>query len=60
MCIRDRAIPCTAVLVQRRLGLAGSSIPAFDINATCLGFLVALDLVASAMATGRFLSLIHI
>lgn len=52
--VPEQAIPCTAVLVQRRLGLAGSSIPAFDINATCLGFLVALDLVASAMATGRF------
>ena len=50
--VPEQAIPCTAVLVQRRLGLAGSSIPAFDINATCLGFLVALDLVAAAMATG--------
>ena len=52
--VPEQAIPCTAVLVQRRLGLAGSNIPAFDINATCLGFVVALDLVAAAMATGRF------
>lgn len=52
--VMEQAIPCTAALVQRRLGLAGSGIPAFDVNATCLGFLVALDLVASAMATGRF------
>jgi len=52
--LMEQAIPCTAVLVQRRLGLAGSSIPAFDINATCLGFLVGLDLVASAIATRRF------
>jgi 3-oxoacyl-[acyl-carrier-protein] synthase-3 len=52
--VPEQAIPCTAVLVQRRLGLAGGSIPAFDINATCLGFLVALDLVAAAMAMGRF------
>jgi len=52
--VMEQAIPCTAALVQRRLGLSGGSIPAFDVNATCLGFLVALDLVASAMATGRF------
>ena len=52
--VPEQAIPCSAVLVQRRLGLADTSIPAFDINATCLGFLVALDLVAAAMATGRF------
>lgn len=52
--VPEQAIPCTAVLVQRRLGLAGSGIPAFDVNATCLGFLVALDLVASAFATRRF------
>lgn len=52
--VMEQAIPCTAALVQRRLGLAGSGIPAFDINATCLGFLVALDLVASAMAAGRY------
>lgn len=52
--VMEQAIPCTAALVQRRLNLAGSSTPAFDINATCLGFLVALDMVASSMATGRF------
>lgn len=52
--VPEQAIPCTAVLVQRRLGLAGSGIPAFDVNATCLGFLVALDLVAAMMAAGRF------
>ncbi|MCA7024133.1 MULTISPECIES: beta-ketoacyl-ACP synthase 3 [Stenotrophomonas] len=52
--VMEQAIPCTAALVQRRLGLSGSRIPAFDVNATCLGFLVALDLVASAIATHRF------
>jgi len=49
-----QAIPCTAVFLQRALGLAESGIPAFDINATCLGFLVALDLVGQAIATGRY------
>lgn len=52
--VMEQAIPCTAVLVQRRLGLAGSGIPAFDINATCLSFVVALDLVAAAIAIGRY------
>lgn len=52
--VMEQAIPCTAALVQRRLGLAGTGIPAFDVNATCLGFLVALDLVASALVTRRF------
>jgi 3-oxoacyl-[acyl-carrier-protein] synthase III len=49
-----QAIPCTAVFLQRALNLAGSGIPAFDVNATCLGFLAALDLVAQAIATGRY------
>jgi 3-oxoacyl-[acyl-carrier-protein] synthase-3 len=49
-----QAIPCTAVFLQRALDLSDSGIPAFDINATCLGFLVALDLVAQGIATGRY------
>lgn len=52
--VMEQAIPCTAVLVQRRLGLAGTGIAAFDVNATCLGFLVALDLIAAAIAIGRY------
>lgn len=52
--VPEQAIPCTAALVQRRLGLEESSIPAFDINATCLGFVVALDLVSAAIAVGRY------
>lgn len=52
--VMEQAIPCTAVLVQHRLGLAGTGIPAFDVNATCLGFLVALDLVTTAIAAGRY------
>ena len=52
--VMEQAIPCTASLVHERLGLAGTGIPAYDVNATCLGFLVALDLVAGAMATRRY------
>lgn len=50
----ERAIPCTAVLVQRALGLSGSSIPCFDINSTCLSFLTALDTVSALLSSGRF------
>jgi 3-oxoacyl-[acyl-carrier-protein] synthase-3 len=49
-----QAIPCTAVFLQRELGLGHSGIASFDINSTCLGFLVALDLVSNAIATGRY------
>ena len=49
-----QAIPCTAVFIQRELGLGRSGIAAFDINSTCLGFLVAIDLVSNAIATGRY------
>lgn len=52
--VMEQAIPCTAVLVHRRLGLAGSGIPAFDINSTCLSFVTALDLIATAIAAGRY------
>jgi 3-oxoacyl-[acyl-carrier-protein] synthase-3 len=49
-----QAIPCTAAFIQRELGLGKSGIAAFDVNSTCLGFLVALDLVSQAIATGRY------
>lgn len=52
--VMEQPIPCQAALVQRALGLGSSGIPAFDINATCLGFLVALDLIAASIAAGRF------
>jgi 3-oxoacyl-[acyl-carrier-protein] synthase III len=51
--VGHQAIPCTAVLVHRELGLDRSGVPAFDINSTCTGFLTALDLIAQSIATGR-------
>ena len=42
-----------AALVQRRLGLGDSGIPAFDINATCLSFLLAFDRVLAGFALKR-------
>jgi 3-oxoacyl-[acyl-carrier-protein] synthase-3 len=45
----DRTCPATAPLVAHRLGLG--TIPAFDVNAVCSGFLYGLS-TASAMITG--------
>lgn len=52
--VMEQAIPCLASQVQNRLGLGDSGIPAYDINATCLSFLVALDQLACAMVAGRY------
>ena len=51
--VMEQPIPGTAPLVQRRLGLGSSGIPAVDVNATCLSFLLALDHVLAAFALGR-------
>lgn len=48
--VMEQPIPGTAALVQRRLGLGRSGIPAFDVNATCLSFLPALDAALAGMA----------
>lgn len=48
-----RPLPSTASLIQRALGPAWRGLPCFDVNATCLGFLTALDLAASLLASGR-------
>ncbi len=52
--VMEQPIPGTAPLVQRRLGLGGSGTPAFDVNATCLSFLPALDHALAGMALGRW------
>lgn len=52
--VMEQPIPGTALLVQRRLGLGQSGIPAFDINATCLSFLVAFDQALAGFALGRW------
>jgi len=52
--VMEQPIPGTSVLVQRRLGLGSSGIPAFDVNATCLSFLLALDHVLAGFALGRW------
>ena len=52
--VMEQPIPGTAALVQRRLGLGDSGISAFDINATCLSFLMALDRALVGFALGEW------
>lgn len=48
----DQAMPCNAALIHRELGIGG--LPAFDLGASCLGFLVALDTLATLIAAGHY------
>jgi len=48
----QQAVPCTAVFVQRALGLAETGCPCFDVNATCLSFLYALNTAAHFLNAG--------
>lgn len=50
--VAEQPIPAFAPLVHRRLGLGNSGIPAFDVNATCLSFIAALQLAAGQIASG--------
>lgn len=52
--VMEQPIPGTSVLIQRRLGLGSSGIPAFDVNATCLSFLLALDHILTGFTLGRW------
>ncbi len=52
--VGEQPIPSTAVLVQNKLGLGTSGIAAFDVNSTCLSFVTAFEIVADAIAMGRF------
>lgn len=52
--VMEQPIPGTSVLIQRQLGIGNSGIPAFDINATCLSFMVAFDRVLAGFALGEW------
>jgi 3-oxoacyl-[acyl-carrier-protein] synthase-3 len=47
----DHLVPSTSCLVQRRLGLSNAA--AFDLNAACSGFVTALTVARSLVATGQ-------
>jgi 3-oxoacyl-[acyl-carrier-protein] synthase III len=51
---QEQAIPDGGPLLQRELGLGGTGVPCFSVHATCLGFVVALDVCAALLATGRY------
>jgi 3-oxoacyl-[acyl-carrier-protein] synthase III len=49
---RRQLIPCTAAFVQRELGLPEGKSLCFDVDATCLSFLVSLNVAAHFVAAG--------
>ena len=49
-----RILPCTASTIQRELGEDTRGIPCFDIDATCLSFICALNLMSTALAAGQY------
>lgn len=51
---QQQAIPDGGPLVQCALGLAESGVPCFSVHATCLSFLVALQLAAHLIAAGTY------
>jgi len=51
--IQEQALPATACAIAARLDLAPGT-PAFDVNASCLGFLAALRVAAGLLNTGGF------
>ncbi|MES1243679.1 MAG: 3-oxoacyl-[acyl-carrier-protein] synthase III C-terminal domain-containing protein [Acidobacteriota bacterium] len=52
--VPEQPMPTNAVLVQRALGLGDAGIPGFDVNASCLGFLFALETAMMGIAAGRY------
>ncbi len=49
-----RPIPCNAAHYQARFGAKACKIPCFDIQSTCLGSLVALNLINGMFASGSY------
>jgi 3-oxoacyl-[acyl-carrier-protein] synthase III len=50
----DQGMPSNAALIHSELGLDEFTIPAFDINASCLGFMTAVDTLSWPIALGRY------
>ena len=50
----QQPIPCNAALIQREFGDAMAGVAAFDVSATCLSFVTALDVLAPLVASGRY------
>jgi len=56
--IGAQALPDDACLIQRALGLGESGTPSFTIHASCLSFVVALDIAAGMIHQGRHRTII--
>jgi 3-oxoacyl-[acyl-carrier-protein] synthase III len=50
----DQGMPCNAALIYREIGASDRAVPAFDVNASCLGFLVAMETLSWPIAAGRY------
>lgn len=55
---QQQPIPCNGALIQRELGLGESGIPAFDVNSTCLSFLLGMDLMSYPLSLGRYKNIV--
>ena len=50
----DQALPYNAAMIHAELGLCDQRTTTFDIGASCMSFLTALDVCSSLLETGRF------
>jgi 3-oxoacyl-[acyl-carrier-protein] synthase-3 len=50
----DQDVPDGGPLLQRALGLGQSGIPCFSLHATCLSFIVGLEVAANFLMSGRY------
>jgi 3-oxoacyl-[acyl-carrier-protein] synthase-3 len=50
----QQTIPCTAAFIQRELGAPEGVSACFDVNATCLSFLLAMQSAAHLLAAGTY------
>jgi 3-oxoacyl-[acyl-carrier-protein] synthase III len=50
----DQPLPCQASLIKEKMGFENHPIPAFDIDSTCLGFVVGLDTISYLVEAGRY------
>jgi 3-oxoacyl-[acyl-carrier-protein] synthase III len=50
----DQPLPCQASLIKEKMGFENHPIPAFDIDSTCLGFVVGLDTISYLVEANRY------
>lgn len=50
----DQALPYNAAMIHAELGLSGKRTTTFDVGASCMSFLAALDVSSALLLAGRF------